>query len=174
MSKKPRVLLIFPPRWDCTSPYLALPKLAGYLKAHGVAVKACDLNVAGLCRADGAAVGRGHALQARPALPTGGTAAQGTIDRIVAQCVALQMVGGEQQIPLAQSVRRGRELEVRVRAVDHLVPRARRVLMGDERLDVCAVLRLELGAAGEPRRETGERLREAERGEGVAAPPVKG
>lgn len=40
-----KILLIQPPQWYPVSPYLAVPLLAGQLKAEGFDVKACDLNI---------------------------------------------------------------------------------------------------------------------------------
>ena len=41
-----RVLFLFPPFWDATSPYLSIPQLTAYLERQGVSVRACDLNLA--------------------------------------------------------------------------------------------------------------------------------
>ena len=40
-----KILLIQPPQWYPVSPYLAVPLLAGQLKAAGFEVRACDLNI---------------------------------------------------------------------------------------------------------------------------------
>ena len=41
----PNVALIHPPACDPTAPYLAVPMLAGFLRAHGVDVLPVDANV---------------------------------------------------------------------------------------------------------------------------------
>ncbi|HWQ14901.1 MAG TPA: radical SAM protein [Roseiflexaceae bacterium] len=40
-----KVLLLFPPNWTPSMPHLALPTLAAFLRAHGVAVTQRDLNI---------------------------------------------------------------------------------------------------------------------------------
>lgn len=40
-----KVNLVFPPYWSFQAPYLALPALAGHLRARGVATRSLDLNV---------------------------------------------------------------------------------------------------------------------------------
>ncbi len=40
-----RVALVYPPTCDPTAPYLAVPMLTGFLRAHGVAVLPIDANV---------------------------------------------------------------------------------------------------------------------------------
>jgi len=40
-----KVVLIFPPQWDVTIPYLALPSLTAYLRQHGHEVVQRDLNI---------------------------------------------------------------------------------------------------------------------------------
>src|SRR5215831_19276672 len=42
---KMRVALIYPPSCDPTAPYLAVPTLTGFLRAHGVEVVPIDANV---------------------------------------------------------------------------------------------------------------------------------
>jgi hypothetical protein len=46
MKPTPDLLLVFPPYWDASMPYLSVPTLAAYLRAHGARVEACDLNLA--------------------------------------------------------------------------------------------------------------------------------
>src|SRR5438445_11973312 len=40
-----RIALIYPPTCDPTAPYLAVPMLTGFLRAHGVGVVPVDANV---------------------------------------------------------------------------------------------------------------------------------
>ncbi|MHB8909271.1 MAG: B12-binding domain-containing radical SAM protein [Syntrophales bacterium] len=40
-----KIALIYPPTCDPTAPYLSLPTLAGYLRAHGVEVRLIDANI---------------------------------------------------------------------------------------------------------------------------------
>src|SRR5450756_1508990 len=40
-----KIVLIYPPTCDPTAPYLSLPTLTGYLRAHGVEVWPIDANV---------------------------------------------------------------------------------------------------------------------------------
>ena len=44
-SDNPDVLLLFPPQWTPVQPYLSLPSLTAYLRAHGIRVRQCDLNI---------------------------------------------------------------------------------------------------------------------------------
>ena len=45
-----KIALIYPPTCDPTAPYLSLPTLTGYLRAHGVEVLPIDANVEGYSR----------------------------------------------------------------------------------------------------------------------------
>lgn len=40
-----KLALVYPPTCDPTAPYLAVPMLAGFLRAHGVEVVPIDANV---------------------------------------------------------------------------------------------------------------------------------
>ncbi len=40
-----KIALIYPPTCDPTAPYLSVPTLTGYLRAHGVEVRPIDANV---------------------------------------------------------------------------------------------------------------------------------
>lgn len=44
-AERATVALVYPPSCDPTAPYLAVPMLAGYLRAHGVSVLPIDANV---------------------------------------------------------------------------------------------------------------------------------
>src|SRR4051812_7578081 len=41
----PRLALVYPPTCDPTAPYLAVPMLTGFLRAHGVEVLPIDANL---------------------------------------------------------------------------------------------------------------------------------
>ncbi len=43
---KPKTLLIFPPYWEPSMPYLSLPSLTSYLRHHGYEIDQWDLNLA--------------------------------------------------------------------------------------------------------------------------------
>lgn len=44
-NQKPRTLLVFPPYWEPSSPYLSLPTLTSYLRQRGYPVDQMDLNL---------------------------------------------------------------------------------------------------------------------------------
>ncbi|MBI4321697.1 MAG: B12-binding domain-containing radical SAM protein [Chloroflexi bacterium] len=48
MNRRPDLLLVFPPFWDCGTPYLSVPTLAAYIKHQGFEVEAVDLNRASM------------------------------------------------------------------------------------------------------------------------------
>ncbi|MEN9978743.1 MAG: radical SAM protein [candidate division WOR-3 bacterium] len=40
-----RVVLVFPPVWETTAPYLSVPVLSAFLKSHGISVQQVDANI---------------------------------------------------------------------------------------------------------------------------------
>ena len=45
VSSSTKVVLVFPPVWETTAPYLSLPALTAYLRTHGVGTTQVDANM---------------------------------------------------------------------------------------------------------------------------------